>query len=74
MLSVMHEAPVVRANGVNVCLELGELPPAAAEVAANELRESPAIRTKALAELRELLKSEYQHECVCFYSLCDICA
>lgn len=56
MLSELKQLPSIRANGVDVRIEVEPLSPACEAIAAAELRESPEMKVKAVDALRTLLK------------------
>lgn len=56
MLSDLKEVPTIQVNGVSVRIEVDPLSARAEAMAVAELRESPAIKAKAVEELRTLMK------------------
>lgn len=50
--------PTVKLGDYTLQIEIEELTPEVKEIARKELRETPDVRDKAVAELRDLLKEE----------------
>lgn len=64
MLSGMDEVPTIKLKGCDddiLRFELDPLSAASEAVAEKELRETPEIREKAIAELKSLLQGETQN-------------
>lgn len=66
MLSELKQLPSIRANGVEVRIEVEPLSAATEAIAAKELRESPEMKVKAVEALRVLLKGGGLDVCVVF--------
>lgn len=57
MLTDLEQMPSLKLGDFTLQLELNAPSPEIAEVAENQLRETPEIQRKAVADLRELLLS-----------------
>lgn len=63
MLSEIDELPSIKLGDFTLEFELGELTEFGKQVAERELRETPEVKAKAIAELRELLEAETDLKC-----------